>query len=157
MEIRFKLNNKEVTFNISPFDKLLDVLRDYGLTSVKRGCEEGECGACTVILNNQAVPSCMTFAAKADKGEVLTLEGLGDILNPHPLQKMLAKEGATQCGYCTPGSIMSAYALYINNKGKKLTRDDVITALDGNLCRCTGYLKRIDAILKAYEIMDKQK
>ena len=124
-------------------DTLAEVLRRAGLTGTKIGCNEGECGACTVIFNGDPVASCGVLAAEVDGGEVMTIEGLsGEEL--HPLQQAFLDVGAVQCGFCTPGMIMSAQAL-LEAKAKP-TEDEIKDAVAGNLCRCTGYVKIIDAI-----------
>ena len=117
---------------------LIDLIReDLGLTGTKMGCGEGECGACTVLLNGQAVCSCMVLAVEANGGEVTTIEGLANDGRLHPLQENFIAQGAAQCGYCTPGMIMSAKALL--NENPHPSREDIKHALSGNLCRCTGY------------------
>ena len=144
------LNGESVTVEVEPFDLLVDVLRDkLGLTGTKIGCSEGECGACTVIMDGQAVLSCLLPAMKAQGREVVTIEGLshGDAL--HPLQQAFVEKGAVQCGYCTPGMIMSAKALLDENP--KPSVEEIQEAVAGNLCRCTGYLQIVEAIEAAIE------
>ncbi|MCX7828963.1 MAG: (2Fe-2S)-binding protein [Thermanaerothrix sp.] len=147
MSITFKLNGREVTFSPSPEQRLLDMLRELGMTSVKEGCSEGECGACTVVMNRRPVASCTVMAFQAEGADILTLEGLSQNGLLHPIQSAFAECGAVQCGFCTPGMIMSAYALLMNNPSP--TREEAAEAISGNLCRCTGYLPIIDAILEA--------
>jgi len=144
------LNGEAVTVEVEPFELLVDVLRDkLGLTGTKIGCNEGECGACTVIMDGQAVLSCLLPAMKAHGREVVTVEGLsrGDEL--HPLQRAFIAKGAVQCGYCTPGMIMSAKALLDENP--QPSAEQIEEAIAGNLCRCTGYLQIIEAVEAAIQ------
>lgn len=130
--VTFVLNGEQVTVSVPPLKRLLDVLReDCGLTGTKEGCGEGECGACTVLIDGIAVNACLVPVAQAAGTRVLTIEGLK---GRHPLQKAFAEHGGAQCGICTPGMIMAAAAL-----GPTPTLDDVRTGLAGNICRCTGY------------------
>ncbi len=127
---------------------LLDALRyDLGLTGTKEGCGDGNCGSCTVLLNGQAVNSCLVFAVEADGQEVLTIEGLGQDGKLHPLQETFIEEGAIQCGFCTPGVILTAKAFLDSNP--QPTEGEIRLAIAGNLCRCTGYDKIVRAIVKA--------
>lgn len=146
MVISFTLNDQSVTVDIDPVTSLLDVLRDeLGLTGTKRGCDyEGECGACTVLLDGQPIRSCLTPLGKVAGRCVLTIEGLGDPDSLHPLQEAFIETGAVQCGYCTPGMIMATAALL--NREPHPTRKQIIAALEGNLCRCTGYTRIIMAV-----------
>ncbi len=142
------LNGQKVTVEIEPSERLAYVLRDrLGLTGTKIGCDEGECGACTVILDGQAVDSCLLPAMKADGCEVVTVEGLAKGGELDPLQRAFIDKGAVQCGYCTPGLLMSARALLDENP--RPTEQEIKDAIAGNLCRCTGYLKIIEAIKEA--------
>ena len=144
------LNGESVTVEVEPFELLVDVLRDkLGLTGAKIGCNEGECGACTVIMDGQAVLSCLLPAMKAQGREVVTIEGLSHGDELHPLQQAFIEQGAVQCGYCTPGMIMSAKALLDENPQPSL--DEIEEALAGNLCRCTGYFQIVEAIEAAIE------
>ncbi|MDH7488928.1 MAG: molybdopterin-dependent oxidoreductase [Anaerolineae bacterium] len=144
--ISFTLNGRAVTVRTDPVRTLLEVLRnDLGLTGTKQGCDlEGECGACTVLLDGVPVRSCLTPVGKVEGREVLTVEGLGDPDRLHPLQKAFAETGAVQCGYCTPGMLMSSAALLARNPSP--SRQAIIEALEGNLCRCTGYARIIAAV-----------
>ena len=151
MQIEVLINGEKKHFNIEPGETLLNLLRREGYYGVKRGCEEGYCGACTVILNKKAVNSCLVFAAKAHQGEITTIEGLGTPDNPHPLQEAFAQTGAVQCGFCTPGFILSAKALLDENPDP--SEEEVKTALDGNYCRCTGFVKPVKAVLSAAKKM----
>jgi aerobic-type carbon monoxide dehydrogenase small subunit (CoxS/CutS family) len=138
--MRFTLNGAPAEVDAHPMKRLLDVLREEcGLTGTKEGCGEGECGACTVLLDGQPVVSCLVPFAQAGGAEVVTIEGLG---GGHPLQRAFADLGGAQCGICTPGMILAAVAL-----GPKPTLEQVRTGLAGNLCRCTGY----EAIYRAIQ------
>ncbi len=146
MEISFVLNGQPATVQTDPVRNLLDVLRDdLGLTGTKRGCDyEGECGACTVLLDGQPIRSCLTPVGKIAGRRVLTIEGLGDPDGLHPLQSAFVEAGAVQCGYCTPGMILAAKALL--DREPDPTRAQIVEALDGNLCRCTGYTRITAAV-----------
>lgn len=146
MEIAFELNGDPVRITVNHDETLLDALRlDLELTGSKRGCGEGECGACSVILNDRVVNSCLVLAAECDGAKVITVEGLARGGKLHPIQDAFIRSGAVQCGFCTPGMIMAAYDLVSANSAP--TEADVRRALEGNLCRCTGYRKIIDAVL----------
>jgi carbon-monoxide dehydrogenase small subunit len=139
------VNGRPVTVQIEPDELLVDVLRDrLGLTGTKVGCNEGECGACTVIMDGKAVLSCLIPALRAQGRTLLTIEGLNDGEALHPLQQAFVEHGAVQCGYCIPGFLLSAKAL-LDVNGRP-TRDEIKEAIAGNLCRCTGYVKIIEAI-----------
>ena len=153
--IHVKINGKEKVLTIKPNDLLLDVLRREGYKGVKRGCNEGTCGSCTIILNNKTVKSCIMFAAQAHQGEIITIEGIGTRDNPHPIQEAFVEEGVVQCGYCIPGMILAAKNLIDNNPNP--TKNEVKMALDGNLCRCTGYSGQIKAVLKAATVIRGEK
>jgi aerobic carbon-monoxide dehydrogenase small subunit len=138
--MRFTLNSGEVDVDVSPMARLLDVLREEcGLTGTKEGCGEGECGACTVLVNGEAVCSCLVPVAQVEGTEVTTIEGLGD---EHPLQRAFMDEVGAQCGICTPGMILTAVTL-----GSRPTLAKIREGLAGNLCRCTGY----EAIYRAIQ------
>jgi len=151
MTITLTINGREKTFEIDPGEKLLDVLRREGYMSVKKGCGTGDCGACAILLNGRSVNSCLVFAAKADGGTILTAEGLatGEIL--HPIQTAFLEEGAVQCGYCTPGMMISTVDLLTRNPDP--SESEIREALSGNLCRCTGYVKQVQAVQRAAELM----
>lgn len=147
--IHFILNGKKVSTSVDMRESLSDMLRnDFGLTSVKKGCEVGECGACTVLVNGEVFASCIFLAIWADGKEVLTVEGLVDVDgNIADIQQAFIDETAVQCGFCTPGFIMSAEHLL--RTGKRYTRDELRKELAGNMCRCTGYQNIINAVEKA--------
>jgi len=149
IKLEFYLNNTPISIEVPPDFMLLDLLREKLMqTGTKRGCGNGECGACTVLIDGEAVNSCIYPAVKVNQRHVLTIEGLGkEEEEPHPLQEAFLEEGAVQCGFCTPGMILSSHALLIKNK--KPSEEDIKDAIAGNLCRCTGYIKIIKAIKKA--------
>ena len=147
-ELNLTVNGEYYKLTVPPYRTLLEVLReDLGLTGAKSGCATGKCGSCTVILNGKSVKSCLTLALQANSKEILTIEGLADGDELHPLQKSFIEHGAMQCGYCTPGMIMSAKALLDENPHP--TEDEIRDALVGNICRCTGYVKIVEAISAA--------
>jgi carbon-monoxide dehydrogenase small subunit len=140
------VNGRPEKLTLEPHRTLLDVLReDLGLTGAKRGCEAGECGACTVILNGRPVNSCLVLAVELDGAEVLTIEGLGGPASLDPLQQSFVDNFALQCGYCTPGMILMGKALLARNPHP--SEDEVKEYISGNLCRCTGYENIVKAIM----------
>lgn len=146
--VQLNLNHEQRTFTVEQDETLLHLLREKALlTGAKKGCDLGECGACTVILNGRAVNSCCVFAAQCDGADVETIEGIGTEDHPHPLQQAFVDAGAIQCGFCTPGMIMAAKALLDRNPSP--TQEEIHTAMSGNLCRCTGYEKIEKAIVMA--------
>jgi carbon-monoxide dehydrogenase small subunit len=146
--LTLKLNGEEVTVQVKPSAMLVEVLRDQlELTGTKVACGEGECGACTVLLDGKPMNSCLVPALKAQGREVMTVEGLAPLGELHPLQKAFVEHGAVQCGYCTPGMLMSAKVLLDHNPNP--TEEEIRLAISGNLCRCTGYAKIVEAILDA--------
>jgi carbon-monoxide dehydrogenase small subunit len=149
-----KINGKIYEVAIEPRATLLEVLREeLGLTGTKQGCDTGDCGACTVLLNGKPVNACLVLAVETDGKEVLTVEGLAHGLELHSLQEAFIEQGAVQCGYCTPGMLLSAKALL--DEIPRPTEDEVKEALAGNLCRCTGYVKIIEAITTAAQRINK--
>jgi aerobic-type carbon monoxide dehydrogenase small subunit (CoxS/CutS family) len=152
--IRFKLNGKPETLQIDRNRMLLWVLRtDFELTGTKYGCGEGFCGACTVLVNNEAVRSCQLPVAEIDGQEVITIEGLAaDDGKLHPLQQAFVEHDALQCGFCTPGMILTAYSLLLKNP--KATRKDIIESLEENLCRCGAHIRIVQAIQTAAKDME---
>lgn len=148
--LKMIVNNEPITLEVDALRPLVDVLReDLGLLGTKVGCREGECGACTILLDGKAVNSCLIPAMRAHGCSIVTIEGVGDINNPHPVQVSIAEEGGVQCGYCTPGFVMSAVGLL--NKSPNPTEAEVREAISGNLCRCTGYNRIVKGILKSVE------
>jgi carbon-monoxide dehydrogenase small subunit len=140
----FKVNGKTKELEFHPEETLLNVLRAGGHTEVKEGCAEGQCGACVVLLNGVLVNSCQVLAASAMNMDILTVRGLGSLHDPHPLQRAFVETGAVQCGFCTPGMVLAAYAL-LQQRSNPSERE-IREALDGNLCRCTGYVKIVQAV-----------
>ena len=146
-KIKMTVNGCRVEAEVSSHMRLLDFLREeLDLTGAKEGCGKGECGACTVLVDGVPVNSCLMLAVEADGKEVLTVEGLGDADLLDPIQQSIIDNSALQCGYCTPGMVMSAKGLLLRNPSP--TRDEVVEAISGNLCRCTGYARVVDAIMQ---------
>jgi aerobic carbon-monoxide dehydrogenase small subunit len=144
--VRFTLNGRSVSFDGSGARRLLDVLReDLGATGTKEGCGEGECGACSVLIDGEVVDSCLVAVGQVEGRDVMTVEGLADGGRLTALQQAFIEYGAAQCGICTPGMLLAAHALL--QQSGRLTADDARTGLAGNLCRCTGYTKIIEAVL----------
>ncbi len=151
MELELRINGVVKSLDIAPSDSLLAVLRREGYFSVKHGCETGECGACTVLVDGVPRPSCVMLAAQAGGCTLTTVESLGTARKLHPIQEAFVDSGAIQCGFCTPGMVLSAYSLLLSNP--RPTEEEVRDALSGNLCRCTGYVKPVQAVLRAAAIM----
>jgi len=152
---RLRINGDARESLVSPSTTLLEAIR-YGLalTGSKQGCDKGDCGACTVLLDGEPVLACITLALACEEREVRTVEGLADRGRPHPLQDAFDVTGGAQCGFCTPGMLMSATALLERNPSP--SRDEIAHALSGNLCRCTGYTKILDAVeMAARELRER--
>jgi carbon-monoxide dehydrogenase small subunit len=151
--IKFSVNGKKYELSVPPWRTLLEVIREeLGLTGTKEGCGLGECGACTVIMDGQTVNSCLVLAAEADGKQITTIEGLAKGDELHPLQQAFIDHGGFQCGFCTPGMIMSSKALLDANP--KPTEEEIKKGISGNFCRCTGYTKIIESIKAAAEAME---
>ena len=147
-QLQLTVNGQLRQVFVEPFYSLLDALRDgLHMTGAKKGCDEGDCGACTVILNGKPVTSCMVLALSAHDTEVTTIEGLESRNELHPVQQAFVDHGGLQCGFCTPGLVMAATALLEENPAP--TEEEVKIAIGGNLCRCTGYSKVVEAIMAA--------
>jgi len=142
--IHLRVNDRPLSAQLAAETTLLDFLREQGFIEVKRGCDKGDCGACTVIMDGKAILSCITLALQADGARIYTVKSLGTADNMHPLQKAFVDLEALQCGFCTPGMLLSAKALLDSNPHP--TRSEIREAISGNLCRCTGYQKIVDAI-----------
>jgi carbon-monoxide dehydrogenase small subunit len=146
--IQTTINSKKVELSIEPNQTLLDLLRDQmGLTGTKRGCEVGECGACTVLINGKAANSCLVLAPQIDGQEITTIEGIAMVDGLDPIQSSFLDHDAVHCGFCTPGMVMSAKDLLSHNDHPE--EEDIRTAISGNLCRCSGYQQIVDAIKEA--------
>lgn len=153
--ITLTVNGEEKNLEIDENERLLDLLRDdLGLIGTKEGCGEGECGACTVIMDGETVNSCMVMAFQADGSEIITIEGLEKDGKLHPVQKAYIDVGAVQCGFCIPGMVLSTKALL--DKNEDPTEEEVREGLSGNLCRCTGYSKMMDAAKLSKKYMEEE-
>lgn len=154
--VKILVNGEWKTASVEPQTTLLELLREtWGLTGAKRGCDEGDCGACTVLLDGQPVNACLVLAVRVNGRKVTTIEGLGDEEHPHPLQTAFVQHGALQCGYCGPGMLLSAKALLDGNPSP--TEAEIRQALSGNLCRCTGYSKIVEAVQSAGQELKKNR
>lgn len=155
-KIKFKVNGIEKVLEVEGNENLLDILRErLNLTGAKRGCDDASCGACVVIVNGEAVKSCIYSVKKLNGAEVLTIEGLAKDGELHPIQKAMIDSGAVQCGYCTPGIVMELYALF--NKNIDANENEIIDALDKHLCRCTGYETILDGAKLAQRYLKQNK
>ena len=151
-EIRFVLNGKPYEMTVPPWRTLLEMIRDdFKLTGTKEGCGQGECGSCTVIMGGQTVNSCLVPAVEADGQEITTIEGLGEGDRLHPIQEAFVEQSGMQCGFCTPGMIMSAKELLDRNP--KPSEQEIREGIAGNVCRCTGYTKIVESIAAAAKAM----
>jgi aerobic-type carbon monoxide dehydrogenase small subunit (CoxS/CutS family) len=154
--IEIEVNGRRHREAVSPGRTLLNFLREgLGLTGTKQGCDQGQCGACTVLLNGRPVNACLVLAVEADGKRVETIEGMAQDGTLHPLQEAFVEEGAVQCGFCTPGMILSAKALL--DEKTSPTEEEIRVALSGNLCRCTGYVKIVAAVKRAAAALGKYK
>lgn len=147
MKLTVTINGKQKTIEMKGSENLLDLLRAEGYFGVKRGCENGDCGSCAVMVDGRAMCSCLMMAGQVQGRDLLTIEGMGDPVNPHPLQQSFVDCGAAQCGFCIPGMIVAAKEL-IDDHGEP-TMAQMQDVLDGNLCRCTGYTKQFEAVREA--------
>ena len=145
--ITVNINGRDQALKVVSGEYLLDTLRREGYKGVKKGCDNGDCGTCTVLLDGKPVLACMMFAAQAHRRALLTIEGLGTPDKPHPIQQAFVETGAVQCGFCIPGMVLATKALLDENPDPD--EPAVRRALDGNLCRCTGYVKQVEAALLA--------
>jgi carbon-monoxide dehydrogenase small subunit len=154
-KISFILNGKQYELKVKLWQTLLELIReDLNLTGTKEGCGQGECGSCTVIMNGKTVNSCLVPAVEADGQEILTIEGLSDNDRLHPIQEAFVSHSGMQCGFCTPGMIMSAKALLDSNPDP--TEAEIRESISGNFCRCTGYTKIIESISAAADLMKEK-
>jgi aerobic carbon-monoxide dehydrogenase small subunit len=154
-EIEFTLNGKSTALQVEDSETLLHMLRErLLLKSVKEGCSIGECGACTVLIDDEPHYSCLTLASKVEGRDVKTVEFLGNESDLHPIQRAFVQRGAVQCGYCTPGMLLSAYSLLRKNKNPD--EAEIREAISGNLCRCTGYIQIIEAVKYAAGILKSE-
>ncbi len=151
--VSFTVNGRGHVVALAPNLTLLRALRDLGYTDIKNGCEKGDCGACAVLLDGKAVNSCLVLAWQAEGAQIVTDAGLGTMDVPHPIQEAFADSGAVQCGYCTPGMIISAKALLDRNLDP--TDEEICEAMAGNLCRCTGYTQVVEAVHMAAQKMQE--
>jgi carbon-monoxide dehydrogenase small subunit len=150
--VQITVNEEEVDLLVPPNRTLLNLLRyDLGLTGTKEGCGEGDCGACTVIVNGKVVTSCLVFAVEVDGAAITTIEGLQDGEQLHPIQQAFVDTGAVQCGFCTPGMILTTKALL--DEIPDPSEEEIKHYLAGNLCRCTGYTKILDAVNTAVQLL----
>ncbi len=154
LQISIRVNGEDQDLLVAPNRTLTEILReDLGLTGTKQGCGEGECGSCMVLLDGAPVNSCLVLAVQVDGHEVTTIEGVADGNELHPVQQAFVDQGAVQCGFCTPGMVLSAKALL--EKKKRPTAHEIRSALSGNLCRCTGYQKIVEAVQSAARNMNR--
>jgi len=150
--IRLNVNGRDREVSALPNETLLETLRGLAYFEVKSGCEKGDCGACAVLVDGEAVDSCLTLSWTVEGVTLTTVSGLGSVDAPHPLQKAFIERGAAQCGYCTPGLIIAAQSM-LDNDTRDPSEEDMRVGLSGNLCRCTGYTKVFDAVGEAARVM----
>ncbi len=155
IQMTLSINGEKREEIVASNETLLETLRRLGYVEVKSGCEKGDCGACAVLLDGQAVDSCLTLTGTLDGCEITTVKGLGSVDNPHPLQTAFIDRGAAQCGYCTPGMVIAAQSLLTNDNATP-SEEEIRVGLSGNLCRCTGYTKIYDAVIEASEVLSKK-
>lgn len=149
-KIELLVNGEPYDIEVDAHRTLLEVLREnLGLTGTKKGCDEGNCGACTILMNGKPVTSCLVLAIEAHGKEIVTIEGLASDGKLHPVQEAFVQHGAIQCGFCTPGMVLTAKAFIDNNP--KPSEEEVRKAIEGNICRCTGYVKIVEAIMSVNE------
>jgi aerobic carbon-monoxide dehydrogenase small subunit len=152
--LHFILNHRPLEIEAAPDRRVVDLLREtLGLTGTKESCGSGECGSCTILVNGEPRLSCLMLAAQLEGRTVLTIEGLAEGKKLHPVQEAFVEQGAVQCGFCTPGMILST--VHLLNHHEKPSREEIRQGLSGNLCRCTGYQKIVDAVSAAAEKMKK--
>jgi aerobic-type carbon monoxide dehydrogenase small subunit (CoxS/CutS family) len=156
MDLNFVVNQKNYLLTVDPSDSLLSILREkLQLMGTKNGCSQGHCGACTVVMDGKAVKSCLIKAKRLDHTEIITIEGITDDYELHPIQEAFIEKGAVQCGFCTMGYIMELYSLF--NVNPVATEEEIRGALEGHLCRCTGYKPILEAALLSQEKLRKRK
>jgi aerobic carbon-monoxide dehydrogenase small subunit len=154
--IHLNINNENYEVIVRPRESLLDVLRNkLNLTGTKKGCNEGDCGACTVIMDGRSVNACLALAVEGEGRKIMTIEGLAQGPDLHPLQQAFIRHGGFQCGFCTPGMLLSAKALLDENPDP--TDDEIRKGVSGNLCRCTGYVKIVESIREAARSMKESR
>ena len=151
MTLELTINGTARTLAVNPGEVALDTLRQAGYASVKRGCDEGDCGSCSILVDGQLMRACLLYAGQLHGREVTTVEGLGTARAPHPIQRSFVETGAVQCGYCTPGMILATHALLAEHPDP--TEEEIRQGLDGNLCRCTGYVKILDGVRLAAQTL----
>jgi aerobic-type carbon monoxide dehydrogenase small subunit (CoxS/CutS family) len=156
MKTKFNINSEIKELEVTPNQTLLTLLRENDYTEVKCGCNEGECGACLILLDEKPVNSCQVLAMSVQKKKIKTVKGIGTLHYPHIIQKSFVDAGADQCGFCSPGMVIASYSLLKHNA--QPTDQEILEAMDGNLCRCTGYVKIVEGVKKAaVEIHNNEK